>query len=370
MADAVILHDSNIETITQTGPYAHYRLDEQGTLKAYDGTTFLHRGLTADYLTNIPDGVPQHAPPVLTPGMPPLTGFGTSAYMDGGVSATVPGSLIPELDQGATVSFWFKLNTIGGGVKMLLSKSSPDITGHPRAMAMCILGDRMIWVSDGGPGGPSQTLIPNKPYHVVVTYDNNGSQVTGTLYVDGLQIQGPVVRPAGSSFDDPSLDFKIGGYAGPEIGIDGLVDDVQFYDRPLSSVEVKQLFDNPGVTITDIDNDTLLDDLEYQNFGTLATSPNTDYDGDGFPNDVETEITRTDPFDFNSKLAITGIVVDGIQRRVSFDSRAGVTYQLEHSSDGTQWSPVGVTRHATRNAPMVLSHVSGGTSGVYRVATR
>lgn len=371
MIDAIVLHDTVIEPLPKSGPYAHYRLDESGVLKTYDATNFLHHAAGGNYVTEVTQTGPLPPETVrVTTRQTPLVPSGWSTYMHGGAGATIEGAKIPRLDQGASVSFWFRLNNIGPGVKMVLSKSSPEPSGHPRAMAMCIIGDRLIWVSDGGPSGPGFHVTPDTTYHIVLSYDRRADeQVTGTMYLNGAQHEIANTRPAG--FDNTGLDFKLGGYAGPEIGLDGVIDDVQIYDRPLQATEAQILFDNPGYTLTDVDADDILDDYEYATFGSLESSLEADADRDGIPDQLEIDVTKTDPFDFNSSLAIQDIRLDESYRHITFPCKAGVSYQLEHSPNGEAWTRVGLERFASRDNLMTLPHFAPGSKGgFYRVLAK
>jgi hypothetical protein len=307
--------------------------------------------------------------------MEPLTGSGYSTRVVGGASATIPGHLFPDLDEGATISFWFRLDTVAPYVNSVMSKAVPG--GHPRSMALCLLPDgpagpdsaRLIWISDGGTSGGGDTVIEvGEVYHLALTYTPSTQfpgRVDGMMFVNGTL----AFANSGGAVDSSEMDFNIGGWSTSEAGIDGLIDDVQIYDRPLSSDEITTLHSNPGLTLTDLDRDTLLDDYEFATFGTLRETPQSDYDGDGLSNQTETETTRTDPGSFASRFTITDVSRSGGQHHVTFLSTPGVTYQLEMSSGNGNWIPIGPTVSASTPST-TLSHSSGPGSGVYRVATR
>lgn len=377
---AVVLNDLATAPIAKPGPYAHYRLDESGTLKTYDATTFLHRAAGGNFVTTLDNANSERGDPVATPGQDPLTSFGSSVYLDGGAAAIIPGDRLPRLDQGATVSLWMCYNGAPSPYsKTVMLKTVDD--GRELAMALCIGSDgRLIWASLDGPttGTPDEPLVPGETYHIVLTYTTNedGTEVTGALYLNGKLVQNdrnPFHRsttPVG--FDGLEQNLEIGSYQGSEVGLDGQIDDVQIYDRPLSAREIKSLYGNPGVTITDIDSDTWLDDEEYANHGTLELAPPyiDDLDRDGFSNQTEIEITKTDPHDYSSRLHIMAIEISGPQRRITFPARTGVRYQLEHSPDGRTWNSAGLPRTAVEDATMAFTHLSTKRQILYRIAVR
>ena len=109
--------------------------------------------------------------------------------------------------------------------------------------------DPVQWISDGTESLTSDPfLATGETYHLLFTYaDENGSEdptvdrirlyVNGTLLSEAEGSQGYDVRKSGS--------FQIGAVAS-SLGINGVIDDFQIYQKELTADEVAFLYANPG----------------------------------------------------------------------------------------------------------------------------
>jgi M6 family metalloprotease-like protein len=98
---------------------------------------------------------------------------------------------------------------------------------------------------------PVSTTVVNDGnwHHLVGVYQRSGNTL---IYVDGVPVEGSI---ASSSVPTSAAPFLIGGSTAgttPVGNLNGLVDDVQIYNRALSDTEIDVIFRNPGVEITTV----------------------------------------------------------------------------------------------------------------------
>ena len=365
----IILHDTALTALPDSGLRAHYRLDESQSLRAYDGTTFIHHAAGGDYITTIPPGanIPGGAGNASVTTGAPAIASGTSAQLAGGASATIEGHHLPDFDGGATVSFWFQQELTAPWVISLMSKAQPGTGGHPRSLALCYLPSRQfLLLNDFGVNIRGPVIDVGQSYHTAITFTPDGPLTKLELFVDGVSYG----SQSGRAEDLSIYDLNIGGWSNAEAGITGRMDDVQIYDRPLATTEIHQLHDNPGVTLTDIDRDSMLDDQEYAYFGTLQQGPEDDYDGDGIANATEMTTTKTAPDDYSSNFAIESVERSGGVCQVTFSSVPGLRYQLESSTDGgANWLSRGGI-YTAHGASLSIPDSSAASGALYRVTIR
>lgn len=94
-----------------------------------------------------------------------------------------------------------------------------------------------------------KVINDNAWHHLVVTIDLDPSPGTMVLYVDGVErATGPLAGTQFPAFNN----FEIGrlGRAAPADPFEGVIDDVQVYDKALSAVDVQYLHGHPGEAIT------------------------------------------------------------------------------------------------------------------------
>ncbi|MFA6545891.1 MAG: immunoglobulin domain-containing protein, partial [Limisphaerales bacterium] len=106
----------------------------------------------------------------------------------------------------------------------------------------------MQWGQGGGGGFliSSTTDVNDGSWHQVVFVNRAGSE--GRIYVDGSPSEAQLPSPAMSPSTAP---FLIGGYVTtvPTGFYNGLLDEVQIYNRALVDAEIDYLFQNPGLEI-------------------------------------------------------------------------------------------------------------------------
>ncbi len=147
-------------------------------------------------------------------------------------------------------------------------------------------------------GGTDGVVVDGTWHHIAMTADT--STLTIRLYVDGVFASSGALVP-GSSGNFPIFNnFEIGrlGRSSPTDGYEGLVDDVQVYDKALSEAEISFLFNNPGETFSedDTDFDGLADAWEILYFGNIEAFSGDDIgpDADGATN-LQEQAAGTNP---------------------------------------------------------------------------
>ncbi|RYD29690.1 MAG: hypothetical protein EOP87_17895, partial [Verrucomicrobiaceae bacterium] len=94
-----------------------------------------------------------------------------------------------------------------------------------------------------------KVINDNAWHHLVMTVDIDPAPGTVVLYVDGAQV---ATAPLGGGGFPAFNNFEIGrlGRNGPADPFDGVIDDVQVYDRALTAADVTYLHTHPGEAIT------------------------------------------------------------------------------------------------------------------------
>jgi hypothetical protein len=192
------------------------------------------------------------------------TGSG-AAYFDGGSFlsyAPMPPNVLQTLASNFTLSFWIQTSqtygTDGEAAYQGAGLVAADIPGQFNDIVPAALDGGEIGFNTGSPSFDdtlnSQTDINDGSYHfITVTRD----QSTGAkqVYVDGVLsssdtattnlLSDPVLIGVGCAIDasnpDPSA-TSTGNF------FQGLLDDIQIYNRVLSSFEIVNLYQNPGQT--------------------------------------------------------------------------------------------------------------------------
>jgi hypothetical protein len=166
---------------------------------------------------------------------------------------------------------------------------------------------------------------------------------TWSAPVVGFELDSPISWfGPGTRIDDGDGHHTVTGIgpipAGGEVRFDIVVQPVASSDpRGPTNVWVNGI---PLGAVADSDRDGLSDDWERQHFGDLGADASGDPDGDGQDNAAE-ELSRTDPLDFGDRLHFgVGVGGPGVLE-LSLATKAGVHYQLQRSTDLTDWVPDG-----------------------------
>ncbi|HUF62330.1 MAG TPA: LamG-like jellyroll fold domain-containing protein [Verrucomicrobiales bacterium] len=150
-----------------------------------------------------------------------------------------------------SASFWVQIDPSDAGtLSSLLSKGDG---GDPFALLAQVAADSatLIWGIAGEPQLQiSEALTVGTSHHLVLVHEDSNGKVEGAdrteIYVDG-ELAGTVQSPAG--YDDSSPSLIALGALSEGIALNGLMDDVQLYDRPISGEEALYLFEHPGETL-------------------------------------------------------------------------------------------------------------------------
>jgi hypothetical protein len=237
------------------GPVVHYDFDE-GTVLAADvsgnNNNIVHAG-------NFGGSGPSISTDT-------AAGAGSVSF-DGGSYLTASSNLLSTLAGEFSVSLWLKTSQsfgsqndyawAGAGV---IAADSPN-AGAQDLIPVALTGGQVAFnVGDGisdNTLNSSATVNDNTWHHVVVTR----SLSTGArqIFIDGtldssdvastVLLNSPVLLTIGAKSDASDPDPASPSYNGSN-GYEGLLDDVQIYNRVLSSNEVAFLYQNPGATVT------------------------------------------------------------------------------------------------------------------------
>ena len=131
-----------------------------------------------------------------------------------------------------TISFWFKADVLGGWKDLVGTRLSQDSNRfHIYAGSNRICWDRVLGTSTLVTDIVVETGIW---YHVVGTHDGT----TAKIYVNGK-----LEASANYGSSQTATGLSLGG---PSEYFDGLMDNVRFFDEPLSESQIKQIYVNEG----------------------------------------------------------------------------------------------------------------------------
>ena len=335
--DATVLVDLSALIPNTNGLVAHYPLDETEGTMVLDASG---RGRHGTYTTT-GEGQIQLDQPALATGKSVSFTHGAT----GAAFAEITDTFSPFVD--VSLSLWFQA-TGDSGVLTLVSKNIGDSQGNPFAIAFSNGG---VFVFAGGDAVADVSGVSaNEPHHLVVTFDNSSAEKSIAIHVDGTEI-GSFEDVNG--FDDQANSPLVIGALNGSFGFQGTIDDLQIYNKILTSEDVAFLGDNPGEVLP----------------GEVVTNPNADTDGDG-QSDAAEEVAGTDPNDATSYLRVEGTVRadDGIA--VAWTSVDGKTYVVEFSTTlNGDWTEV-ATMAATGASSTYTDTDAGRTGadqGFYRV---
>ena len=166
---------------------------------------------------------------------------GTDQFIElGSIPSTHPLSL--QTGNGFSVAFWLKHPNTGDASQRIIDKSS----GGPANSGWS------IWVStyprlglgvNGDPSGPLSTgFSTNVWYHHVVTFRESTVTDAVSYYIDGaFDLSGDL----NTTLPTTTTDCRIGALAtGDTRDLKGELVDLRVYDRPISAVEVRDIYEN------------------------------------------------------------------------------------------------------------------------------
>ena len=256
------------------GLLAHYKLDETTGDLVTDASGF---GRSASLVSTAG---------AITRNEAALATGGSLGLMEGAYAEVGPNSLAALTN--FSISLWINAGESNGAVSIL---SRGDGAGDP--FALLANGTSLLWFSAGEQALAVENAITlNQTHHLLAVVQ--GNEVT--LYVDGIAVgTASIVTFA----DDPKNSLQIGAANGI-LGFNGRLDDIQIYERSLTSEQATFLFSNPGQVV--------------------GANP-----GDGGTNN---------PAAFVITQVQTG---DGGNIRVNFISEPGKAYAAEFSTDLINW---------------------------------
>jgi len=218
-----------------TGPIAHWKLDDGSGITAIDSVGGHHGTLTN--------------PPAWVAGT-----LGDALEFDGSndyVDLTSDAELDDVFVGGATVMAWIEPAGWGenGYGRVFDKSSSPSATGDGWVIRMSVDNGGIINFGQGFTGGRGWWKIPNASIsldtwqHIAIAYDASSTANDPIIYLDGSPIAVTEVdTPSGTLRSDASINLRLGNYAGGTTHtFDGIIDDARIYDRMLSAAEIADI---------------------------------------------------------------------------------------------------------------------------------
>lgn len=255
------------------GIVAHWSFDQTGAPIALDSVGGMN-GVLVGGATMVPGGVAGGAVQLAT-ATGSLVNMGNVLPMAGG--------------QPMTLSAWFKL---GGNLTAFSAPvarhNSGTLNGYFLGInpSICYSTVTRAWSyrSTGCGGEVSSASVANDGawHFIAVTFHPSTGH---RIYLDGGPVEG---ANGGSSVGANNANFLVGGImvgGVPTSYFNGLVDDVQVYDRALTCAEINAMFQSPGSEAGPITPDLNGDgDVNGADLGLLLSSwgtPAADLNGDG-----------------------------------------------------------------------------------------
>ncbi len=170
---------------------------------------------------------------------PLLDDDGRSVLFQGGTYGAVPGETFDSFVR-FSVALHANLNDLGG-FQTLFAKGTEG--GSP-TFALLNLDGTLQWFTNEAPefGTEAPVLVAGQNHHIVATWDT----ARAAIYVDGALVA-EQMDPEQVEILLENL-FVLGSFFN-NLNLDGRLDDVQFYNRALTSADAEWLFENPGCEI-------------------------------------------------------------------------------------------------------------------------
>jgi len=249
------------------------------------------------------------------PSISPDTAAGSgSVSFDGSSYLTASSNLLTTLSTSFTVSLWLKTSQNFGSQGDLAWQGAGVITadspnsGAKDLIPLALTGGQVAFnVGDGVSDNTlnsSATVNDDTWHHVVVT--RNQSTGERQIFIDGTLdssdsattelLDSPVLLTIGCKSDASDPNPSSPDFNGSN-GYDGLLDDIQIYNRVLSSNEVDFLYNNPGATLTSTTNTPYPVDISLQFNFVRSQDPNL---GEIYGGGVSFNSVSPDPTTTNS----------------------------------------------------------------------
>ncbi len=245
--------------INLSGPVAHYRLNEAAGSETVNDSSGWGRHGTISGSAEL--------------GQDPIAGNeGTGIRVSGG-EVRVPAESFEEFEA-FSISTWVNPAGLDGTQTILaFGPQTPDF-------ALLTAGDTISWFVNGNQdSGTDSVLQAGVTSHIVATY--SASELA--IYVDGEAVFN-VADPTAIEYNiDSDSALSIGAVNG-QLALNGVIDEVQVYNRAISADDVNTLFNSPQKTLGDVlpvdsDGDGLSDEDEVNTHNTDPLVADTDGDG-------------------------------------------------------------------------------------------
>ncbi|MGY8690307.1 MAG: LamG-like jellyroll fold domain-containing protein, partial [Verrucomicrobiales bacterium] len=192
-----------------------------------------------------------------------------------------------------SLALWFQVGDLSQDLRTLIGKGAVSPT-----FAVLLLDGSLLWIEGDDPS-PILSTEPNQiqvgqAHHLVVISDQRAGSSRIALYLDGQVVA--EAADLSRVLDESDAALHIGAFNNA-LGFEGVLDDVQVYNRALTGDEVNDLLATPGRTLgettpVDSDGDGLSDAEEV----TTGTDPlRKDTDGDGLEDGAEIKTHGTNP---------------------------------------------------------------------------
>ncbi len=299
------------------GPLAHYRLDEASGPDLLDASGNGRRGFfeaNGGTLQWNQDG---------------LAG-GTSVGFSGGSYAQVAGGHFDRWDS-FSIAVWVNMADISGS-QMLFGKSDPD--GSNPTFALLVTEGTLQWFLQEAPefGTAEPVIQANTTHHVVVTYVNSPVWKKEIfIYVDGEAVASMTDQEFIAS--GTNEDLFLASLRGP-VPLNGRLDDVQIYGRPLTADDVASLRANPGDPLATI----------FNGGGDPSSSAPVITEVGWTPNGITFQFPGADGKTYQLQYSTT--LLPGSWETIQASQGAGAVINFEESEAARQGQPSGYYRVA------------------------
>jgi hypothetical protein len=238
------------------GLIGYWKLDSLTGAVAIDSSAMGHNGMITG------------TPSLTTSSLPPLMFDDAAAFTFAAIDDAVQVPDAPSLDPTElTVALWVRFTTAAGhdscgstptGLQYLFHKRTPRTNGNIEAVALVRTQDNRFGFILGDSAG-ARTEVDDTPagvaslatgiwYHVVGTFDMTQARlyINGALNSTGIALRSnPVEFGTTPVFLGRSGECvaRASGDTNWEAELSGSLDDVRYYDRALSALEVKALYE-------------------------------------------------------------------------------------------------------------------------------